>query len=60
MSETVSDHSPHQRERAWHFYLDDMIAFAEKAADYPRGLDQAAFVFDQNHRPLAAGLNGRI
>ena len=42
MSEAVPDHSSHKR--AWLFYLDDMIAFAEKASNYPRGLDQSAFV----------------
>lgn len=36
-------------ERAWHFYLDDMIGFAEKVLTYTDGLDQAAFV--------ASGLN---
>ncbi len=36
-------------ERAWHFYLDDMIGFAEKVLAYTEGLDQAAFV--------ASGLN---
>ncbi len=36
-------------ERAWRFYLDDMIAFAEKTIAYTDGLDQAAFV--------ASGLN---
>ncbi len=36
-------------EREWHFYLDDMIAFAEKVLAYTDGLDQASFV--------ASGLN---
>ncbi|MBK9624887.1 MAG: DUF86 domain-containing protein [Rhodocyclaceae bacterium] len=36
-------------EREWRFYLDDMIAFAEKVIAYTDGLDQAAFV--------ASGLN---
>lgn len=36
-------------ERAWRFYLDDMIGFAEKVLAYTEGLDQAAFV--------ASGLN---
>ena len=35
--------------RDWRFYLDDMIAFAEKVIAYTDGLDQAAFV--------ASGLN---
>ena len=35
--------------REWRFYLDDMIAFAEKVIAYTDGLDQAAFV--------ASGLN---
>ena len=30
--------------REWRFYVDDMIAFAEKALAYTAGLDQAAFV----------------
>lgn len=42
MSEAVPNHS--SRQRAWLFYLDDMIAFAEKASNYPRGLDPSAFV----------------
>ena len=29
--------------RAWAFYIDDMIAFAEKVLHYTRGLDQKAF-----------------
>jgi len=35
--------------REWRFYLDDMIACAEKVVAYTDGLDQAAFV--------ASGLN---
>lgn len=35
--------------REWRFYLDDMIAFAEKVLVYTDGLDQTAFV--------ASGLN---
>lgn len=35
--------------RAWSFYLDDMIGFAEKVIAYTDGLDQQAFV--------ASGLN---
>jgi uncharacterized protein with HEPN domain len=31
-------------EREWHFYLDDMIGFAEKVQAYTEGLDQACFV----------------
>jgi uncharacterized protein with HEPN domain len=30
--------------REWRFYVDDMIAFAEKVIAYTDGLDQAAFV----------------
>ena len=30
--------------REWRFYLDDMIAFAEKVIVYTQGLDQAGFV----------------
>ncbi|MBU1426530.1 MAG: DUF86 domain-containing protein [Gammaproteobacteria bacterium] len=35
--------------REWRFYLDDMIAFAEKVISYTEGLDQERFV--------ASGLN---
>ena len=35
--------------REWRFYVEDMIAFAEKVIAYTDGLDQAAFV--------ASGLN---
>ena len=35
--------------RAWRFYIDDMIAFAEKVIAYTDGLDQDRFV--------ASGLN---
>lgn len=31
-------------QREWRFYLDDMIAFAEKVMTYTDGLDQQAFV----------------
>jgi uncharacterized protein with HEPN domain len=30
--------------REWRFYVDDMIAFAEKVLAYTAGLDQPAFV----------------
>ncbi|AOB30366.1 nucleotidyltransferase [Bordetella sp. H567] len=30
--------------RQWHFYLDDMIEFAEKVVAYTDGFDQARFV----------------
>lgn len=30
--------------REWRFYVDDMIAFAEKALAYTAGLDQQAFI----------------
>lgn len=30
--------------RQWRFYIDDMIAFAEKVISYTMGLDQKAFV----------------
>jgi len=36
-------------EREWHFYLNDMIDFAQKVLTYTEGLDQADFV--------ASGLN---
>jgi uncharacterized protein with HEPN domain len=31
-------------EREWRFYLDDMVAFAEKVLAYSEGLDQQAFI----------------
>ncbi len=31
-------------EREWHFYLQDMIRFAEKVLTYTSGMDQAMFV----------------
>ena len=31
-------------EREWRFYIDDMIAFAQKVSAYTDGLDQAGFV----------------
>ncbi len=33
-----------QTGREWRFYIDDMIAFIEKVANYTEGLDQHAFV----------------
>lgn len=30
--------------REWRFYIDDMIAFAEKVLAYTAGMDQSAFV----------------
>lgn len=32
------------RNREWHFYVDDMIGFAGKVLTYTDGLDQAGFV----------------
>lgn len=40
----MSDGKGGQRE--WRFYLDDMIAFAEKVLAYTRDLDQTGFVAD--------------
>jgi uncharacterized protein with HEPN domain len=42
--------------REWRFYVDDMIAFAEKVLAYTAGLDQPAFVantlvYDATLRP---------
>ena len=31
-------------QREWHFYLNDMIEFAEKVLRYTKGLDQAGFL----------------
>lgn len=41
----MSDDGPSKRE--WVFYLDDMIAFAEKVQVYTAGLDQPSFVRDE-------------
>ena len=30
--------------REWRFYVDDMIAFAHRVAEYTAGMDQARFV----------------
>jgi uncharacterized protein with HEPN domain len=35
---------PAESNREWVFYLDDMIAFAEKVSAYSQGLDQQEFV----------------
>jgi len=35
-----------QGEREWRFYVDDMIAFAQKVLSYTNGLDQSGFVAD--------------
>jgi len=37
---------PKKDKREWRFYLDDMIAFAQKIQTYTTGLDQAGFVAD--------------
>ncbi len=34
---------PEPAQRAWQFYLDDVIGCAEKVITYTHGLDQAAF-----------------
>jgi len=36
--------------RAWAFYIDDMIAFAERVVHYTRGLDQNAFETSPLHQ----------
>ncbi|WP_082668357.1 DUF86 domain-containing protein [Tepidimonas taiwanensis] len=36
-------------ERAWRFFLDDMIGFAERILAYTEGLDQRAFVSSTLH-----------
>lgn len=33
-------------ERAWHFCIEDMVAFSENVLAYTRGLDQGRFVAD--------------
>jgi uncharacterized protein with HEPN domain len=35
-----------QTKREWRFYVDDMIAFAQKVQAYTNGLDQSGFVAD--------------
>ena len=40
---------PESGQRAWRFYLDDMIGFTEKVIAYTDGLDQAAFVASGLH-----------
>lgn len=41
----MSDSGSSKRE--WVFYLDDIVAFAEKVLAYTQGLDQAEFVRDE-------------
>jgi uncharacterized protein with HEPN domain len=36
--------------RAWHFYVDDMLAFASNVLRFTEGLDQAAFEASALHR----------
>ncbi len=38
--------SPEQRSRQWHFFVQDMIDFCEKALAYTEGMTQEAFVED--------------
>jgi uncharacterized protein with HEPN domain len=54
MSEDETDHRP---ARSWHFFLDDMAAFARDALSYTTGMDQTKFernslVFDATLRKL--------
>ena len=54
MSEDETGHRP---ARLWHFFLDDMVAFAEDALSYTAGMDQSGFesnglVFDATLRKL--------
>jgi uncharacterized protein with HEPN domain len=42
----MSDHTPapaDPQQRAWRFYLDDMIGFAENVLTYTEGYDQSGF-----------------
>lgn len=39
----MSDASP---PREWRFYVEDMVAFCDKAVTYTRGLDRASFAAD--------------
>lgn len=34
-------------ERAWRFYIDDMVLFTERIIEYTRDLDQEAFIADR-------------
>lgn len=38
---------PTSAPRAWTFYVDDMIGFAEKVLDYTAGLDQDSFIREE-------------
>lgn len=40
MSDPASD-------RAWRFYVDDMVEFSERAVEYTAGLDRDGFVADR-------------
>lgn len=42
----MSDLGATQEEREWRFYVDDMIAFAQKILVYTAGQDQPGFVAD--------------
>jgi uncharacterized protein with HEPN domain len=51
------EESGHRAARSWHFFLDDMGAFAKDALSYAAGLDQPGFesnglVFDTTLRKL--------
>jgi uncharacterized protein with HEPN domain len=39
--------------RAWRFYIDDMIGFAEKVLFYSQGFDQSGFVASSLHYDAA-------
>lgn len=39
-----------QSGRAWHFYVDDMLAFVQKAMEYTADLDRARFSADSLRR----------
>lgn len=43
--------------RAWAFYIDDMIAFAEKVVHYTRGMDQVAFETSPLHQDAYLGID---
>ncbi len=45
----MSEDTPGVVPREWRFYLDDMIAFAEKVQAYTAGLDQAGFESNALH-----------
>lgn len=44
-------------QRAWGFYLSDMIGFAERVLAYTVGHDQASFIAADSHVPSSTALH---